>query len=140
MKFLFTNGLARSYLSADDLVPPSASVTFDSNDQNNIFLVASKDIAPGEFIFDAMPMVHYTEPRFHLTVCSHCLKESGKPLKQCGKCEFMRYCSIDCQRASWSLHKYECGKSLKYTPSEITAAARMLYKKNKEFKNKEEEA
>ncbi|KAI6190482.1 Histone-lysine N-methyltransferase SMYD3 [Aphelenchoides bicaudatus] len=44
------------------------------------------------------------------TFCSECFKKPevlGK-LMTCGGCNFARYCSKDCQKLAWRLHKQEC--------------------------------
>ncbi|KAJ7693982.1 hypothetical protein B0H16DRAFT_1351964 [Mycena metata] len=45
-------------------------------------------------------------------VCNNEASESRKNLKQCGRCELTRYCSIECQREDWKRHK-ECCKAVK---------------------------
>ena len=45
-------------------------------------------------------------------ICIHC-KELCNPedIKKCGVCKKARYCSKDCQRAHWSIHKCDCKAS-----------------------------
>ena len=31
-------------------------------------------------------------------------------MKRCAKCKTRAYCSADCQRADWKLHKAECSR------------------------------
>lgn len=38
--------------------------------------------------------------------CNTCL--STKDLKFCGKCGKVRYCSKDCQKKDWKVHKNSC--------------------------------
>lgn len=40
--------------------------------------------------------------------CSHCGKR-GPKCRLCVPCGFVRYCSTNCQRAAWPLHKAACG-------------------------------
>ncbi|VDM60827.1 unnamed protein product [Angiostrongylus costaricensis] len=42
--------------------------------------------------------------------CSHCLRSAVKqePLGKCAACDFVRYCSKDCQRLAWKTHRPEC--------------------------------
>ena len=49
--------------------------------------------------------------------CSQC----GAPAhKRCSQCSFTRYCSGECQRAHWPLHKSECGtKRMLYNIAQI---------------------
>lgn len=45
------------------------------------------------------------------TGCWHCGKPSAEnPLKFCSACHEARYCSVECQKASWKIHKSECKK------------------------------
>lgn len=40
--------------------------------------------------------------------CGNCDKESAT--KVCGRCKKMKYCSKECQRLHWPVHKQSCGK------------------------------
>lgn len=45
------------------------------------------------------------------TICAN--PECGKrdiPLRACSRCKTVKYCSVECQRAHWSLHKSPCRK------------------------------
>lgn len=42
-----------------------------------------------------------------LTCCSHCLRVTDE-LKWCGNCRGVKYCSAECQKAAWSVHKLNC--------------------------------
>ena len=33
---------------------------------------------------------------------------SDKPLKSCGQCHLVHYCSVECQRKDWKTHKKNC--------------------------------
>jgi len=47
-------------------------------------------------------------------VCDHCgfheiyLQSLSKTLKLCGECKMVFYCSSDCQRKAWKLHRPHC--------------------------------
>ncbi|KDQ50748.1 hypothetical protein JAAARDRAFT_551243 [Jaapia argillacea MUCL 33604] len=47
-----------------------------------------------------------------VAMCSRCNKEK-KPdeVKFCSRCKIARYCSVECQRSDWPLHKPHCGKA-----------------------------
>ncbi|KAI4709572.1 hypothetical protein J4E89_005588 [Alternaria sp. Ai002NY15] len=45
--------------------------------------------------------------------CSNCnvIEEPANPLKRCGGCKVLRYCSLSCQKAHWKdVHKHRCNK------------------------------
>ncbi|CAL3969907.1 unnamed protein product [Diplocarpon coronariae] len=46
-------------------------------------------------------------------MCTACSKRSSedKPLKPCTKCQSVKYCSRDCQKADFKKHKKECAKA-----------------------------
>jgi hypothetical protein len=48
---------------------------------------------------------------FECTVCGKEAKESS-PLQRCGRCGTATYCSSDCQRKDWAVHKHICSLSL----------------------------
>ncbi|KAK2762747.1 hypothetical protein FQN54_000921 [Arachnomyces sp. PD_36] len=53
------------------------------------------------------------------TSCATCKKERSSlaaPLKKCSRCGGPRYCSLECQKAHWKLHKKVC-KAAKTGPS-----------------------
>jgi len=39
--------------------------------------------------------------------CRACLK-TDVPLMRCSGCNYVRYCSVECSRAKWPIHKAEC--------------------------------
>ncbi|VDP77678.1 unnamed protein product [Schistosoma mattheei] len=45
--------------------------------------------------------------------CDGCLK-SIPNLWSCSSCKIMMYCSRDCQRLMWRVHKLECKQYIKY--------------------------
>lgn len=44
------------------------------------------------------------------TQCSKAQSQLPNPLKFCAKCHTQAYCSRDCQKAHWKVHKRECGR------------------------------
>ncbi|KIK93222.1 hypothetical protein PAXRUDRAFT_829189 [Paxillus rubicundulus Ve08.2h10] len=40
-------------------------------------------------------------------ICENC-KTKSSGLKQCARCRVVRYCSTECQRAHWKMHKPQC--------------------------------
>lgn len=44
-----------------------------------------------------------------IPACAHCGKtQAESALKKCGRCGFVVYCSGECQKANWSVHKELC--------------------------------
>lgn len=41
-------------------------------------------------------------------ICGNCKKKDEKSFKRCGTCHFIRYCSVECQRQNWHIHKEFC--------------------------------
>lgn len=45
-----------------------------------------------------------------VTKCGHCQTAEAPPFKfkACGRCRTIHYCSLECQKLSWKVHKLEC--------------------------------
>lgn len=66
----------------------------------------------------AEPMQHSTSS------CATCKKDRSSisgPLKKCSRCDGPRYCSQECQRAHWKLHKKTCKPSTAITGANTSA-------------------
>ncbi|KJH42139.1 MYND finger [Dictyocaulus viviparus] len=48
-----------------------------------------------------------------LSYCHGCLKD-GSELRKCTGCRMFVYCSMDCQKKDWRMHKYECASCKKH--------------------------
>ena len=54
-----------------------------------------------------------SSPDTALPQCTQCKKpevDLEKPFKPCSKCQTEKYCSRDCQKLAWKLHKKVCGE------------------------------
>ena len=52
---------------------------------------------------------HYQETTTPAGACLHCRKLDAQ-MKQCSRCHSAPYCSVECQRADWPVHKPTCSK------------------------------
>lgn len=48
--------------------------------------------------------------RLALGTCSYCCKTGNPELSFCSRCRFVLYCSGECQKADWKMHKCGCQK------------------------------
>lgn len=47
-------------------------------------------------------------------------------LKKCSRCQYVFYCSKNCQRSAWLLHKLECTNLKKISPKMLPESAHLL--------------
>lgn len=52
------------------------------------------------------PLAHCLLIEKKAKLCDYCFSIAS--LKQCSICKAMHYCSTDCQKADWKVHKQEC--------------------------------
>ncbi|KAF8957173.1 hypothetical protein BDZ97DRAFT_118334 [Flammula alnicola] len=67
----------------------------------------------------ATPKKFIKEMRSNIAVaCAQCTKyaEEGKELLRCGKCKIAWYCSKDCQKKQWPIHKQVCKEASSSIP------------------------
>ncbi|XP_054728813.1 histone-lysine N-methyltransferase SMYD3 [Anastrepha obliqua] len=86
----------------------------------------SKAIKRGDRILTEQPFVFVLQAKYRKERCDNCL-QACKVLK-CANCQYVYYCSRDCQMQSWSLHKIECPFLKRIYPRTVPDAARMLCK------------
>lgn len=75
-------------------------------------LWATTTMKPGSKLLSLPPHIHVLSARFLDTHCSRCTIEAE--VRRCTKCLTVSYCSTDCQREDWKLHKEECKAILRW--------------------------
>jgi hypothetical protein len=73
------------------------------------------EYAPMDIWGDGIPMnPHWLYKSLDLSACTVCEKktEEKSPLQRCGRCGTATYCSSECQRKDWAVHKHICSLSL----------------------------
>lgn len=102
----------------DELVQPSphttipnASSALDSlySTEKGRFIVANRDLRPGDNLFVERPYASVLLPSFSKTHCHHCYKRirAAYPCQQCAQ---VRFCSTRCAQKAWeNYHRAECG-------------------------------
>ena len=63
---------------------------------------------------DAKEQVKYQNKQnkkaYSVVRCFHCNTSMSEKPKYCSACKFACYCSKECQRAHWKVHKRTCNK------------------------------
>ena len=70
-------------------------------------IIAERDFESGSIIIQSLPFSSAVAGKHIQEYCNECGHK--KELKKCSQCNFVRYCSKDCQTKSWQSHKKECG-------------------------------
>lgn len=72
------------------------------------------EYAPMDIFGDGIPMSpHWLYSALDLAKCTTCgiTASSSKPLNRCGRCGTAAYCSAECQKSDWKVHKWVCTMS-----------------------------
>ncbi|ORZ19925.1 hypothetical protein BCR42DRAFT_226303 [Absidia repens] len=87
-------------------------------------LVAEKDFDEGDVLFTEAPLVSALFPSLEGVYCHHCLKLVDENDKTgCEDCDFVVFCSKDCQEQSTGYHKYICSKNKATTKKDDTTTS-----------------
>ncbi|OQR78055.1 SET and MYND domain-containing protein 4-like [Tropilaelaps mercedesae] len=102
----------------DELVQPSPHTTIPNassaldalySTEKGRFIVANRDLRPGDSLFVERPYASVLLPSFTKSHCHHCYRRirAAYPCRQCSQ---VRYCSVSCALESWDkYHRSECG-------------------------------
>ncbi|CAF1081408.1 unnamed protein product, partial [Brachionus calyciflorus] len=63
----------------------------------------------GKIFYEGYPSVRALNDEYKEKACDYCFKKCSN-LRRCSQCKFMSYCTQECQKADWLVHKYECKK------------------------------
>ena len=90
----------------------SASLKVKRTGHQGRFVVAKKDLEPGELIALDEPSVTYLDNKYSKTNCWHCLKGCRLTALPCSGCSGVVFCCKGCkEKAEGSYHLYECGQT-----------------------------
>lgn len=98
----------------------------------------SKSKVQGSLITQEKPFVYVLHEAYRLKFCDHCL--NGKNVRSCRLCGKVGYCSVECEKEGWTMHKFECPNMKRIDPRIVPDSVRMLSKviyKMKYFKGSE---
>ena len=86
----------------------SEKLILDQSDKKNRKIRAKKNLRKGQVILSLEPLVCTVFSKHQNLFCNYCLKEASSCLSACSKCRSIYYCSVECQKIDWSIHKLEC--------------------------------
>ena len=69
--------------------------------------------------------------------CAECGRAPEK-LSRCSRCKVVKYCSAECQRKAWDVHKASCGSPLPTAPRVREATVEQLLAMLREFGSSEQ--
>jgi len=126
-----------------DVVDPGLGYEIFISEEKGRGIKATKDFNVGNLILQADPFAYVIFENMAEHVCHHCFNmvirdKSGKPtttLLKCSACKFARYCSRDCQKKAWPMHKKECMAIKRIAPrvanDEIRMVSQILWKRER---------
>lgn len=84
----------------------------------------SKTYSQGTVLMQEKPFVFILHEAHRLKLCDHCL--DGKNIQSCRLCRKVGYCSIECEKEAWAIHKFECANMKRIDPKIVPDSVRML--------------
>ncbi|PVU89060.1 hypothetical protein BB559_005262 [Furculomyces boomerangus] len=75
-------------------------------------IVATKNFDVGDTVLVDKSEFYVVDSSCLTSYCSYCLKNKSYvhgSLKRCSSCKMLYYCSKECQKNDWVIHKLECG-------------------------------
>ncbi|XP_071549068.1 histone-lysine N-methyltransferase SMYD3-like isoform X2 [Panulirus ornatus] len=73
-------------------------------------VLTRQKVAKGDVLLSSLPFVYLVNASSKGLYCDHCLKKNSthQNLQRCSGCKVECYCSKECQRGSWDIHRFEC--------------------------------
>lgn len=85
-----------------------SDVSLEYSEERGRYLVATRDIPPGEVVIVETPYSSILLPEYYSTHCQSCYQRISAPIP-CWCCARARFCSDDCRLEAWErFHKVEC--------------------------------
>lgn len=79
------------------------------DEQFGRYLVARKDLRPGDIIIIEPPVCNVLDKSFIYKKCNRCFKAANFNLVPCQRCSLAMFCSVECmEQANELYHNYEC--------------------------------
>ncbi|GLV43770.1 SET and MYND domain containing class 3 [Carabus blaptoides fortunei] len=113
-----------SYYSAKKIATLTLNVRFRTIHTSMMRTKEQTNVKQGTIIHTEKPFVHILNSKLRSERCEHCFH--NKKLLKCSGCQYVHYCGRECQKDSWSIHKYECANLRRVSPRIVPDAARLL--------------
>eukprot|EP00026_Physarum_polycephalum_P007780 Phypoly_transcript_07846.p1 GENE.Phypoly_transcript_07846~~Phypoly_transcript_07846.p1 ORF type:complete len:479 (+),score=56.38 Phypoly_transcript_07846:141-1577(+) len=88
-------------------------------------LLSKRERREGDLLLTSMPYTYALLDSHQRIRCALCLNDPDS-LSRCSRCRGVYYCSTQCQRQAWPIHKHECDASLRVSPNVPTPTMRLL--------------
>ncbi|KAJ9601497.1 hypothetical protein L9F63_000336 [Diploptera punctata] len=81
-------------------------------------------IQPGHVLLTEKPFAYVLKSKLRGERCDNCFKR--QKLLKCSGCQYVFYCNRECQKESWTDHKFECSNLRNVSPRIVPDAARII--------------
>lgn len=83
-------------------------------------------------LLDFVLSTYYQGDASLISICCACKIQFPNELKHCGGCHFFYFCSVECQRQTWSKHKKNCVLFASILPQLLAERDRLNLEKENE--------
>eukprot|EP01116_Phalansterium_solitarium_P024185 TRINITY_DN8782_c0_g1_i1.p1 TRINITY_DN8782_c0_g1~~TRINITY_DN8782_c0_g1_i1.p1 ORF type:complete len:486 (+),score=148.24 TRINITY_DN8782_c0_g1_i1:762-2219(+) len=102
---------------AFDLTAIFPLLRLETSETKGRFVVATTDLDIGQVVVEAEPYSSAVFPTFWERNCHACFIQNDNKLLSCAACKRSWYCSKECQKSAWPVHKGECKLFQKHHPA-----------------------